>query len=265
MLRKKQYWQRLFIASILCFVAGFAVYYYMQARRVTPILMYHSISKKHEGSLCVSPENFSRQIKYLVKKGYAVISMDELIDEINNGRRYIPKTVAITFDDGFEDNFTDAFPVLARYGMPATIFVITGYVSKLEEYLTWDQIFIMSKNDITIGGHTRNNEYLPSVKDKKMLLDEIAGCKSDIESRIKRPVNLFCYPLGGFNEDVKKAAKLAGYKGACTTNRGGDRLNRDVYELNRVKITNSDMTKPFHFKAKLSGYYNVFRCMRKGD
>jgi len=213
----------------------------------------------------VAPENFSRQIKYLNRAGYSVIPLDELIQGIKNRKKFPLKTVVITFDDGFEDNYLNAFPVLARYKMPAIIFIMTDYVGKKEGYLTWDQIRVMMNNGIDFGGHPRTGQYLPSIKTEKELFFEIAGCKSDIESNIGKEVKYFCYPIGGFNNEVKKVVKESGFKGACTTNRGFDKLNKDVYELNRIKITNSDTVKPFHFRAKLSGYYNLFRHGKKGD
>ena len=130
--------------------------------------------------------------------------------------------------------------------------------------MTWEQIKIMSRNHISFGGHTKNNVYLPSIADKGILWDETAGCKEIIEDKIALPVDYFCYPTGGFTDQVKEILKRAGYKGACTTNRGLVGLNQDVYELKRAKVTNSDMTKPFNFWAKLSGYYNLFRSKRRG-
>jgi peptidoglycan/xylan/chitin deacetylase (PgdA/CDA1 family) len=227
--------------------------------------MYHSISNDKESTLSVAPENFSRQMAFLKKNGYSVIALDELVDNISSGKTYLPKTIVITFDDGDEDNFTSAFPVLRKHDMSATIFLITGYMGREEGYLNWDQVRLMEKNGIDLGGHTRNNVYLPSVADEKTLLDEIAGSKADIEAQTGKVVKYFCYPTGGFNERVKEAVKKAGYKGACTTNRGYDRTNRDVYELNRIKVTDSDMNKPFHFRAKLSGYYNAFRGYKSGE
>jgi peptidoglycan/xylan/chitin deacetylase (PgdA/CDA1 family) len=251
---------------ILAVLAVLSLYFlYMHPRRVTPILMYHSISRNEGDTLSVAPENFSRQMTFLKEKGYSVISLDELVDNISKGIRYIPNTVVITFDDGAEDNFTNAFPVLKRYNMTATIFLITGYVGEEKGYLNWDQVRLMQANGIKFGGHTRNNVYLPSVKDETVLWTEIAGPKVDIKANTGKEIGYFCYPMGGFNEKVKEIVKQAGYKGACTTNRGYDRKNLDVYELNRVKITDSDMTKPFHFRAKLSGYYNAFRSYRSGE
>ncbi|MGD2278764.1 MAG: polysaccharide deacetylase family protein [Candidatus Omnitrophota bacterium] len=240
-------------------------FFYMRPRHVTPILVYHSIADDKESSLSVSPENFSRQMEFLKKNGYSVITLDELVKNINAGETYLPRTVVITFDDGYEDNFTEAFPVLAKHDMPAIIFLVTSYVDSKEEYLKWNQIRLMRLNKMDFGAHTRNNVYLPAVESEEELWSEVAGSKEDIEKATGKAADYFCYPTGGFNENVKLAVKKAGYKGACTTNRGFDRLNKDVFELNRVKITDSDMTKPFHFRAKLSGYYNLFRSYKSGD
>ncbi|MFH1553201.1 MAG: polysaccharide deacetylase family protein [Candidatus Omnitrophota bacterium] len=252
-------------ALILALVAVSFYFFYMRPRRVIPILVYHAINDDNSSSLNVTAENFSRQMAFLQGSGYSVMPLDELVDGINKGIGFIPKTVVITFDDGYEDNYLNAFPVLAKYSMPATIFIITGYVGVREGYVNWDQVRLMIENGIDFGAHTKNDVYLPSVEDTRRLWDEVDGSKKDIEMETGKKVRYLCYPIGGFNEKVKSAVKRAGYKGACTTNRGFDRLNRDVYELNRVKVTNSDMTKPFHFRAKLSGWYNLFRSLKSGD
>lgn len=238
---------------------------YIKPRRVTPILMYHAVSSTRGSTMHVSPSNFSNQMKFLKDKGFKVISLDELVENIQKGKTFLPRTVAITFDDGYEDNYLNAFPVLEKYKMPATIFIITDYVDISKGYLKWDQVLLMMKNNIDIGGHTKSNVYLPSVSDEKKLWYEIAGCKKAIELKTGQECGYFCYPTGGFNSEVKRVVKEAGYKGACTTNRGFDKMNRDVYELNRIKVTNSDTSKPFHFRAKLSGYYNIFRSSKSGD
>ena len=246
-------------------LAGFFYYVYMKPRHVVPILMYHAINDDTSTSLNVNPVIFSRQIAFLEKEGYNVISLKRFVEGVKNKGKFPPKTVVITFDDGFEDNFVYAFPVLAKYKMPATIFLITKYVGKREGYLTWDQVLLMKGNGIDFGGHTRDNIYLPSLADEKELWEQIAGCREDIARKADYEAEFFCYPSGGFNEKVKETVIKAGYEGACTTNRGFDRYNKDVFELRRVKITNSDMTKPFHYRAKLSGYYNLFRSLKKGD
>ncbi len=130
--------------------------------------------------------------------------------------------------------------------------------------MNWKEIRTMSKNNISFGGHTKNEAYLPSIKKKEILWNEIAGCKKLIENKIGKVVDYFCYPTGGFTEEVKVFVRKAGYKGACTTNRGFTELNKDIYELKRVKVKNSDTIKPLSFWAKLSGYYNLFRSRKRG-
>ena len=251
---------------VVALLATGAFYFlYMRPRHVVPILMYHYIGRNDESSLYVTPENFCSQMKFLKENSYSVITLDELVTGIKEGRKFPPKTVVITFDDGFEDNYIYAFPILARYKMPATIFLITKFVDGRDEYLTWNQVRIMMQSGIDFGGHTRNGVYLPAIKDHGRLRREIEGSREDIKRSTGVNVGYFCYTMGGFNETIKDMVKEAGYKGACTTNRGFDKLNKDVYELNRVKVTNSDTTKPFHFRAKLSGYYNLFRSLKAGE
>ncbi|MFC1548778.1 polysaccharide deacetylase family protein [Candidatus Omnitrophota bacterium] len=255
------------LAILLILAVALVSFYlfYMRPRRVMPILMYHAINNDTGSTLNVTPGNFSRQMEFLYDKGYDVISLDELVGHIREGKGFKGRTVVITFDDGFEDNYLNAFPALSKYKMPATIFLITGYVESREGYLNWDQVKLMMENGIDFGGHTVNDIYLPAVEDTKRLWEEISGSRETIREKTGKAAEYFCYPIGGFNERIKDVVKKSGYKGACTTNRGADRYNKDVYELNRIKVTNSDTNKPLHFRAKLSGCYNLFRKLKKGD
>ena len=225
--------------------------------------MYHRFGY-NESTLFVSPENFNQQMRYLKDKGYNVISLDELAEGIKSGRKFAHNSVVITVDDGYQDNYTYAYPVLKKYGFPAAIFLITNFIGTNKDFMSWDEIREMFEHNIFFGGHTRNHTYLPSVKEESILQDEIRGCKEFIENELGSNVNLFCYPTGGFTEHVKEIVKKSGYKEACTTNRGFAEFNRDVYELKRVKVTNSDTNKPFSFRVKLSGYYNLLRSRKRG-
>jgi len=228
-----------------------------------PILMYHNIGYE-EGGFFVSPENFAKQMEYIKKNSYEVITLDGLTRSIKDKKHLKRNKVVITFDDGYKDNFQYAYPILKGFGYSATVFLVTDligreFTGKGKEFMNWDEVMAMSKDKISFGGHTKNHFYLGDVKNEVVAFEQIAGSKKAIEEKIGMPVDYFCYPGGGFNEKAKALVAQAGYKGACTTNRGFAQFNLDVYELKRIKVTNSDMTKPFSFWVKLSGYYNVLR------
>ena len=238
--------------------------FWLSPRYTVPILMYHRFGYE-EGTLFVTPENFSRQMEYLKKHAYSVISLDELARRIKTGAKIGHNTVVITIDDGYGDNYVYGYPVLRRYKFPATIFIASNLVGHNKEFLDWGQVKEMLSANISFGGHTRNHAYLPSISsDNELLWDEVAGAKKEIEKNTGLPVYYFCYPIGGFDEKVKEVVREAGYLAACTTNRGFVDFNKDLYELKRVKITNSDGNKPFSLWAKLTGYYNLFRSKKRG-
>ena len=242
---------------VIIFLGAF-YFFWLTPRYTVPILTYHNIGYEKVGHV-VSSDNFSRQMEYIKKNGYEVITLDELVNSIKSKKNLKRNKVVITIDDGYQDNFEYAYPVLKKFGFPATIFLVTDAIGNKKGFLNWDEVRIMFKNNISFGGHTKTHFYLGSLKDDKVAWEQIAGSKKAIEKEIGAPVDYFCYPVGGFNERVKEIVKEAGYKGACTTNRGFSRFNSDVYEIKRIKVTNSDMTKPFSFWMKLSGYYSLFK------
>jgi peptidoglycan/xylan/chitin deacetylase (PgdA/CDA1 family) len=224
--------------------------------------MYHNIGYE-QGSFFVSPENFAKQMEYIKKNGYEVITLDELVRSIKDKKSLKRNKVVITFDDGYKDSFQYAYPVLKKFGFPATIFIVADFVGKSftngKEFLSWDEIILMSKDGILFGSHTKSHFNFGHQMNEKTALSEMTDSKKIIEEKIGMPVDYLCYPSGAFSKRTKELVAQAGYKGACTTNRGFAKLNRDVYELKRIKVTNSDAVKPFSFWVKLSGYYNVLR------
>src|SRR3989338_11299150 len=117
---------------VIILVAFSAAFYYLwlEPRYTPPILMYHSISDGPNESLHVKPDSFLRQMAYIKWRRYNVISLDELVEGIKSGKRFKHNTVVITFDDGYEDNYKYAYPVLRDFGFPATIFLISNYIGK---------------------------------------------------------------------------------------------------------------------------------------
>ncbi len=245
----------------IIFIGFYFLWLYPRYR--VPILTYHDFG--YGKGIKVTPENLERQMRYLKDKHYNVISLNELVEGIKKGNKFAHNTVVITIDDGYKDNYTYAYPVLKKYCLPATIFLISDYIGNKPNFMNWDEVREMSKSNVSFGAHTRHHVYLPSIKNKDILWYEIAGCKKVIEEHLGMPIYYFCYPSGGFTEEVKMLVKKAGYKGACTTNRSSDILiNRvDMYELKRVSMRNHETS--LSLWAKLSGYYKLFNKNIKRD
>lgn len=243
------------IALSLAAAAGIVIY--LNIAYNIPILMYHSIDNNDkETKLSASPRDFARQMKFLVDQHYNVVPLEKVIDYIRKKEPVPAKTTAITFDDGFYNNYKYAYPILKKYTIPATIFVIVNRVGT-EGFLSWDNIKEMSDSGIiTIGSHTKSHIWLLHSADE-FLKDELAGSKEVIESKIGKSVKLFCYPMGAFDQKSKAAVKDYGYLCAVTTNPRNVK-DGDIFALKRIKISRS-CDNLFIFWFKLSGYYAWFK------
>ncbi len=221
---------------------------------VVPVLMYHEVDPRPigESRLVVSPASFARQMAFLKRTGAQVIPVADLIEAFRSGRRLPSRAVALTFDDGFANNVTYAFPVLQQYHYPATIFVVTGWIGR-PGYMTWDQIHALDRAGITIGSHSVSHPWLPAL-DEAALQHELVDSKRGLEAGLGHPVDLFCYPFGAHDPRVKRAVEAAGYRGACATNPGRQSSPRDPYAVKRLRIwKNSDGLVVFWVES--SGYY----------
>lgn len=201
------------------------LYEFFSDRKVF-IVGYHSIfSEENRDSLkvseysniSISSDMFDEQIKFLVGHGHNFIHFGDL-DILKNKK--IRKPTIIYFDDGFKDNYLNALPILKKYNISATIFVVPKYVdSEDARYMNWDDIRLMRKEGIEIGSHTYNHTVLTEV-DKVALEEELLSSKERIEKEINSPVLVFSYPKGRVDKDVAGAVKDARYKYAITTKYG---------------------------------------------
>lgn len=226
-----------------------------------PILKYHRVGPfKDDHVPTVSAEAFERQLAFLARHRYRVISLDELMGFLAQGERMPRRGVVITFDDGYEETYTVAWPLLQRFGFPATVFVTPGEVG-LPGFITWDQVVDMSRDAVTIGSHTMHHSYVPLMKEDQ-LIEELVDSKRLLEERIGQTVGYLSYPVGGFTPQAQALAKQAGYRAACTTNRAAARTaSIDRYALRRIKVTERD-AHPLLFWVKVSGYYDAFRELK---
>ncbi len=253
----------LFFACTLFLLAVITIAFIAPYNYVVPIIMYHNVDgNAEESKLSVSPESFEKHMWFLKKFKYNVISLEELILLMRDKKPIPSKTIVITFDDGYKNNYTNAYPALKKYGLPATIFVIVKEIAK-SGYMNWDELREMSDNKITIGSHTMGHAYLTSLDDKT-LMDELVVSKKVLEKQLGKEVKVMSYPLGGFNKKVQRATKDAGYIGACATNPGKKHRSDDIYALKRVRISRtSDSLLVFWIET--SGLYTWIKEVRDDD
>lgn len=225
-----------------------------------PVLAYHRVGPfKGDHVPTVSAEAFERQMAFLARHRYRVLSLQELIALLDRGEPMPRHSTVITFDDGCEETATMAWPILKRYGFPATVFVTPAEVGE-PRFVTWDQVTGMARDGMTIGSHTMHHRYLPLVKPED-LQEELMTSKQTVEQRIGRAVDFLSYPIGGFTSQAQVVAKQAGYRAAVTTNRTFSTSRFDRFAIRRIKVTDGD-ANPWLFWAKLSGYYDAFRKLR---
>ena len=242
--------KKIAVAALLAL--GFFIFY--RANYEVPILMYHHVGDSEESNVNVSLNAFERQMEFLKIHHQRVMSLEDYIGHRKLGQPVPWNTVVITFDDGYLDNFTNAFPVLKRMGLPATIFMITENIGK-DGWLGAEDLKILELSGVTIGSHTLRHAFLPDLK-KEEIIDELRKSRNQLEKIIGHPVFVFSYPGGGVTREAKALVAQEGYQGAVTTNYGSER--RDVYALRRIKIGEHDGNL-FRFWAKLSGLYTLNR------
>jgi peptidoglycan/xylan/chitin deacetylase (PgdA/CDA1 family) len=251
------------VFAVIC-AFSFGADYVLKRIYVVPILMYHSVKPAVAPGdrLTVSLGTFERQMRFLKEHRYRVIGLPELAEMIRN-RRAIPyKTVALTFDDGYRDNFEIAFPVLKKYGFPATVFLI-GKEIGTSGWMGWEEIRAMQATGlIHFGSHTMTHPCLVDTDKDIDCVREVRESKRLLEEGLGRSVTIFSYPSGRFNERVRREVIDAGYAAAVVTNPGKRFPNNDVYALKRLRIS-ENASNLFVFAVEISGFYNFMREQRR--
>jgi len=214
----------------------------MDSLRV-PILVYHSVMPHHPGQtaeqrvLSVDDSVFVAQMRYLVDGGYHVVSFAALVDALE-GRDTLPaRSVVITFDDGWGNQYRHAFPILRRFGFTATFFVFTAPIGKDGKLMTWDQLRELQDAGMTIGSHTRTHPVLPDYH--AALHNEVAMSREDIKEHLGRAPDFLAYPFGAWDSLSAAWARTAGYRAARTYRGGAWNAASDLYHLRAVPVTDN--------------------------
>lgn len=204
--------------------------------RGVPIICYHHVCADNptNSSIIVTNEKFTEHIKTLKDNGYNTLTMDQLNDYLFNNKPIPEKSVMITFDDGYVDNYTNAFPILKEYNMTATIFVISQKLNT-EGFMNSSQVKELSDYGLAIQSHTANHADLLTLSYEDQL-KEFTISKQTLEKVTGKPITSIAYPLGHFNEDSKKAALNAGYSTGFTIDRGYADRDDSPVQLNRICV-----------------------------
>jgi Predicted xylanase/chitin deacetylase len=227
---------------------------FLRTAYVVPVIMYHSIDcNDKKTKLSVSPESFERQMEFLKKHKYNVVGLDKIVAYLQKKEAVPPRTVAITFDDGLYNNYECAYPVLKKYNIHATMFVIVKLIGT-PGYAGWKQIKEMSDSGVvTIGSHTMSHLWLPAMGSKNLAY-ELRQSKDILERELGKKVNFLCYPIGARDFRVEKATRDAGYLCAVATNTGMTAPADNIYAIKRIKISRTS-DNLLAFFLEVSGYY----------
>jgi peptidoglycan/xylan/chitin deacetylase (PgdA/CDA1 family) len=235
-------------------LAAILIFWYAAAGQYkwtgVPVLNYHQVNDQFQTPITTTTANFEIQMKYLHEHGYHSITQAQFRDYLDNNAPLPDKPVLITFDDGYQDNYVNAWPVLKKYDLTGTIFVVTGYVSYYPMYLTWNEIKEMNGDHMEFGSHTVS--HIPLVQlDQQRVQKELTDSRKAIEDRVGYPVDFIAYPEGKYNDMIKEETKNAGYAAAFTVETGRDYPSDDHYALHRVPIFEGSAHSFLHFRVRL--------------
>lgn len=228
-----------------------------------PVFLYHKIDCptpdiRVRGGF-TPPSRFAKQMAYLKRRDFVFYTASELIGYFLEHGRFPPKGIAITFDDGWRDNYTHAFPILQRFGIKATIFIIPSCIDQISSkavaegedaraHLTRSEIREMSQYGIEFGSHSMNHKLFHQLSPSEVKFD-VEESKKKIEELLEKTCQVFAYPAGFFTVEAQQAIRDAGYISAFTTTYGATQ-HLDLFAINRIEILRRDRFM-FQFARKL--------------
>lgn len=229
-----------------------------------PVLAYHQVDVEFElGVNSISPRTFESQIRFIVEQGYTAITPDRLIQAITSHSALPRCSILITFDDGYESFYTYAYPILEKYGLTATVFMLAGYIGRFNgwdmrrrfkrpKHLSSGQIQMLFKNGIGFGSHGLHHRFLTHCSriEAKAELEE---SKSRLEYLLQHPIQSFAYPYGSVNSETADMVQSAGYRIAFSLNPCQELSSDTIYRFPRMGIYRCDTFQSFQAKLGLLG------------
>lgn len=208
-----------------------------------PVLLFHYVRQiplndPLGAQLSVDPEQFKRQIEYLIRHGYTPVTPDFLFAALQSRVRLPENPVILTFDDGTEDFASTVLPIATSYGVPVTVYVIPGFIGA-SGYMSWQQLRTVSASPlVTIGGHGLNHVPLTSLP-RDVARRQLILTKNVLTTLTGQPVRSFAYPNGQYSKEIVSLVSDAGYTIAFTTRKGADHVTSKRLELPRLHAGSS--------------------------
>ncbi|MBS1493633.1 MAG: polysaccharide deacetylase family protein [Bacteroidetes bacterium] len=234
-----------------------------------PIVLYHRVVKDNIKDsvvgIYVTEKIFEEQLAHLQKSKFKTITFIDVSKALKGNKTLSEKNIILTFDDGYEDNYDSAFPLLKKYNSTAVIFLVTGQESNVwdshknepgAKLLSKGQVKEMYEYGIEFGAHTLNHAKLTEVK-KNQLLKEIYNSKVFICRELQIPAISFAYPYGECNQMTKEVVKSLGFEFGVATDSGPLNFLKDLYQIRRQIIFSH--TSLFQFKKKISKWYPAYK------
>ncbi|HWR05770.1 polysaccharide deacetylase family protein [Sporomusa sp.] len=213
-----------------------------------PVLLYHRVGPETD-DLTISTKRFEQDMESLSQEGYNTLSLAQVKQRLWGGHLQLPdKPLIITFDDGYLDNYTNAFPVLQKYSMKASFYIITGMMGN-NDRLAATQIREMEAAGMDFGSHTVTHRQLAELSPQEVA-NELNQSKFALEQTLGKPVNFIAYPCGSYRPDTTQAATQAGYIGGFSTQYGFAMFNNHL-AIRRIPV--------FHFDRSIA-----YVMLRKG-
>jgi peptidoglycan/xylan/chitin deacetylase (PgdA/CDA1 family) len=227
--------------------------------QTVPVLCYHKFAKTRGDLMTVTEKAFEEQMRFLKENGYHVLTMDDFFDFLDFKNQIPKKSVVITIDDGWRSAYEIAFPILKRYGYPATMFVYTDFIVGGSKAMDWGMVKEMARNGIDIQCHTKSHRPLDKRAESESpreyfeaIQRELTESSRIIKGHLGTPVKYLAYPYRDTNNLVIALLEKLGFRGAFTVTRGSDPFFVHPYRIGRSMIYGTFDLEDFKSNLKVS-------------
>ncbi len=213
-----------------------------------PVLTYHHVEPQAQAiaeghpDLNVDIPLFDSQMQYLVQRGYAFINAEDLATALIKHQRLNRKTVVVTFDDSYDDFYTNAFPIIQKYHIVTSMMFVTGHAPRPDPgYMSWQNLLDTVNSGLVFAyDHTWSHANLAQTSETQATF-EILTAKQQLEDKLKKPVVIMAYPYGAYNQSIVTIAKNNGIIAAYSTISSTLQCDSYLFALRRLTITNKPL------------------------